>query len=83
MEVGCGARVRDIGGRRYVCFWHYERGAGRSVRKEDDVGRGDSGRTRAELLRRRTSYHRKAERERVRRRAAIERLLAVAGRTSE
>src|SRR5436190_24021009 len=33
MEIRCGARIRDFGGRRYFYFWHYERDSGRSVRK--------------------------------------------------
>ncbi len=41
MEIGCGARVRDFDGRRYFNFWHYERANGRSVRREDYVGRGE------------------------------------------
>ncbi len=83
MEIGCGARIRDFGGRRYVYSWHYERENGWSVRKEEYIGRVDSHRTREDLLRRMTSYHRRAEQELARRRAAIERVLATAIRTSE
>ena len=81
MEIGCGARVRDFDGRRYFYFWHYERDNGRSTRKEDYVGRVDSGKARADLLRRMVAYHRKAEQEFARRRARIEGLIA-ASRTS-
>lgn len=78
MEVGCGARIRNFEGRRYVYFWHYERTNGRSERREDYLGRVESERTRAELLRRMATYHRKAEQEFARRRARIEGLLTPA-----
>lgn len=74
MEIGCGARVRDFDGRRYWYFWHYERVDGRSVRKEDYIGRVESERARQDLLRKMAAYHRRAEREFARRRARIERL---------
>ena len=76
MEIGCGARIRDFGGRRYFYFWHYEREGGRSVRREDYVGRVESDRSKAELLRRMVAYHRRAEAEFARRRAQIERIVA-------
>ncbi len=82
MEIGCGARMRDFDGRRYWYFWHYEREDGRSVRREDYLGRIESERARQELLRRTVAYHRKAEREFARRRAIVERLIAEAGHTS-
>lgn len=82
MEVGCGGRIRDFDGRRYFYFWHYERVDGRSVRKEDYVGRVDSERARQELLRRMAVYHRRAELELAARRAKIERLIARAMHTS-
>ncbi|HYM39009.1 MAG TPA: hypothetical protein VEY12_02540 [Thermoplasmata archaeon] len=82
MEIGCGARIRDFDGRRYFYFWHYERDGGRSVRREDYVGRVEAERSRSELLRRMLAYHRRAEGEFARRRAAIERLVA-GPRTSE
>lgn len=72
MEIGCGARIRDFEGRRYFYFWHYERMNGRSTRREDYVGRVDSEKTKADLLRRMAAYHRKAEQEFARRRARIE-----------
>ena len=64
-------------------FWHYERENGWSARKEEYIGRVDSPRTREDLLRHMTSYHRRADQEFARRRAAIERVLATAIRTSE
>lgn len=82
MEIGCGARVRDFDGRRYWYFWHYEREGGRSVRKEDYVGRVESERGRQELLRRVAAYHRRAEQEFARRRALVERAVAACVHTS-
>ena len=82
MEIGCGARVRDFDGRRYFYFWHYEREGGRSVRKEDYVGRVDSPRTKEELLRRMAAYHHRAEREFASRRARLERRITLAVHTS-
>ena len=81
MEIGCGARVREFDGRRYFYFWHYDRTNGRSVRREEYVGRVDSEKAKADLLRRMAAYHRKAEQEFARRRARIEQLIA-AERTS-
>ncbi len=82
MEIGCGARVRDFDGRRYWHFWHYEREDGRSVRKEDYVGRVDSATARGRLLARILAYHGRAEAEFARRRARIERLVAAGAHTS-
>jgi len=82
MEIGCGARVRDFGGRRYVYFWQYERSNGRSVRREAYIGRVGSERAKAELLRRMAAYHRKAEQEFARKRARIERLVTDTVHTS-
>ncbi|HEX9340657.1 MAG TPA: hypothetical protein VF992_05735 [Thermoplasmata archaeon] len=82
MEIGCGARIRDFGGRRYFYFWHYERDDGRSSRKEDYIGRVESARGRDELLRRMAAYHRKAEQEFARRRERIERQIVLAAHTS-
>ncbi len=81
MEIGCGARVRDFDGRRYWYFWHYERADGRSVRKEDYIGRVESERSRTELLRRMAAYHRKAEQAFAERRVRIERQIASVART--
>ena len=77
MEVGCGARIRDFDGRRYYDFWHYERQDGRSVRRDDYVGRIDSEHAKQELLRRMIAYHRRAEQELARRRALIERMVGA------
>lgn len=82
MEIGCGARVRDFGGRRYWYFWHDERSNGHSVWREDYVGRVDSPRAREDLLRRIAAYHRRAEQELARRRARVERLVGLAAHTS-
>ena len=76
MRIGCGARVREFGTARYFYFWHYERENGRSLRREEYVGRVDSEKARQDLLRRMAAYHAKAEQEFARRRARIERLIA-------
>jgi hypothetical protein len=78
MEIGCGTRVRNFDGRRYVYFWRYERTNGRSERKEDYLGRVEAERTKADLLRSMVAYHRRAEQEFARRRARIEGLIAEA-----
>jgi len=82
MEIGCGARVLDFGGRRYVYFWQYERQGGRSVRREDSVGRFGAPKTKGALLRRMAAYHRRAEQEIARRWARIERFVSAAVHTS-
>jgi len=75
MEVGCGARVRTFGSRRYLYFWHYEREAGRSRRREDYIGRVADEGARQEILKRMAAYHGRAEQELARRRGRIERML--------
>lgn len=78
MEIGCGVRVREFDGRRYFYFWHYEREGGRSVRREDYVGRVNSVTSKDKVLRRLLAYHRKVEQELARRRARIETLVSSA-----
>jgi hypothetical protein len=73
--------VRDFDGRRYWYFWHHERIGGRSVRKEDYVGRVDSPRARQDLLIRMAAYHERAAAEFARRRARVERIVALASHT--
>lgn len=82
MEIGCGACVRDFGGRRYRYSGHYERQDGLSRRQEDYVGRVHSARARQELLRRRAAYHRRAEQEFTRRRQAAEAAIDRTAHTS-
>ncbi len=82
MEIGSGARVRDFDGRRYWYFWHYERESGRSVRKEDYVGRVESERSRQDLLQKIAAYHGRVEREFAKRRGLAERVLVVSMCTS-
>src|SRR3989454_3898117 len=81
MEVGCGARVREIRGHRYFYFWHYEREGGRSVRREDYMGRVEDERARHDILRPMVAYHGRAEQEFARRPAPIRRVLAPPGRS--
>jgi len=52
------------------------------MRKEDYIGRTDSNQARDELLRKMAAYHQNAERDLAKRRAQIERRIALAIRTS-
>jgi len=72
-------RCPDPGIRRtaLLLLWHYERDNGRSTRKEDYVGRVDSEKAKADLVRRMAAYHRNAGQEFARKRARIERLIAA------
>ena len=80
MEVGWGAPA--CGTSTVVRhFWHYESVAGRSTRKDEYVGRVDSTKARADLLRRMAAYHDRAAAEFARKRARIERLVALASHT--
>ena len=59
MRVGCGLRVRRIDGNDYLYFWHYEREAGRSARREDYVGPAREAKSRQEATRKLLAYHRR------------------------
>src|SRR5437867_11632727 len=83
MRVGCGLRVRRIDGNEYLYFWHYEREAGRSERREDYVGPARGPKSRQEAARKLLAYHRRLPQElgvRVaqRERSAVSRRRAVA-----
>ncbi|MFA5896492.1 MAG: hypothetical protein WC985_06255 [Thermoplasmata archaeon] len=71
MEVGCGGiGLRTSEGTVVnLYFWHIEREGGRSVRREDFLGRADSRLAKRELLRRMARYNRRVE-ERLARHAA-------------
>src|SRR2546425_12924775 len=62
MRVGCGLRVRRIDGNEYLYFWHYERDAGRSERREDYVGPAREAKSRQEAARKLLAFHRRAQR---------------------
>jgi len=38
MQIGCGFRIKEIKGRDYVYFWHYEDRAGRSRQVYEYMG---------------------------------------------
>jgi len=38
MQIGCGFRIKEIKGRDYVYFWHYEDRGGRSHQVYDYIG---------------------------------------------
>src|SRR2546426_3453618 len=59
MRVGCGLRVRRIDGNEYLYFWHYERDAGRSERREDYVGPAREAKSRQEATRKLLAFHRR------------------------
>src|SRR2546427_10974418 len=59
MRVGCGLRVRRIDGNEYLYFWHYERDAGRSERREDYVGPAREAKSRQEAARKLLAFHRR------------------------
>ena len=81
-ETGHGARLRDLDGRRYGYLWHCEAGVERSRRREDHIGRVDSGRARKELPQRIAAYPRSPKREFAQRRDRGERALARVLHTS-
>src|SRR2546427_7412976 len=61
MRVGCGLRVRRIDGNEYLYFWHYERDAGRSERREDYVGPAREAKSRQEAARKLLAFHRRGQ----------------------
>src|SRR5256885_7580936 len=63
MRVGCGLRVRRIDGNEYLYFWHYERDAGRSERREDYVGPAREAKSRQEAARKLLAFHRRGQQE--------------------
>ncbi len=73
MQVGCGLRLRVIEGSEYLYFWHYEREAGRSLRREEYMGPARKPRTRQEAQRKILAYYRRAEAELASRIARLER----------
>ncbi|HEX9339805.1 MAG TPA: hypothetical protein VF992_01350 [Thermoplasmata archaeon] len=78
MQVGCGFRIKDVGGHRYVYFWHYEDRAGRSRQVYEYVGPCRAASTADRLQQALDRYYASAEedlrRQRVRARASIARL---------
>ncbi len=75
MQVGCGLRMRVIGGGEYLYFWHYEREAGSSRRREDYVGPLRAPKSRIDAQRKILVYYRKAQADLASRIARIEKAL--------
>ena len=73
MRVGCGLRVRRIDGNDYLYFWHYEREAGRSARREDYVGPARDINSRRDAARKLLAYHRRVQQDLGARIARLER----------
>lgn len=57
MQVGCGATTKEIHGRRYLYFWHYEERGGRRVQVHQYLGSMRSEEVRAKLLRAIADYY--------------------------
>ncbi len=74
MRVGCGLRVRRIDGNEYLYFWHYEREAGRSARREDYVGPARDANSRRDAARKLLAYHRRVQQDLGARIARLERI---------
>ncbi len=49
MRTGCGLTVKEIRGRRYAYFWHYEDRGGRRVQVFQYIGRPQSPAARTRL----------------------------------
>ena len=73
MRIGCGLRVHRIDGNEYLYFWHYEREAGRSRRREDYVGPARDPASRREAARKLLTYHRRIQADVASRIARLER----------
>ena len=74
MRVGCGLRVRRIDVNEYLYFWHYEREAGRSARREDYVGPARDVNSRRDAARKLLAYHRRVQQDLGARIARLERI---------
>jgi len=56
MQIGCGFRIKEIKGRDYVYFWHYEDRSGRSRQVYEYIGPRRSTETARRLEARLDSY---------------------------
>lgn len=61
MQVGCGLTTKEIRGRPYLYFWHYEDRGGRREQIEEYVGPARSARSRQEVERRVVAYVERAQ----------------------
>lgn len=69
MQIGCGATTKEIHGRPYVYFWHYEERGGRRVQVYRYIGSARAPSTRDRLAEATASYYDRMEAELRRRRA--------------
>lgn len=69
VQIGCGATTKEIHGRPYVYFWHYEERGGRRVQVYRYIGSARAPSTRDRLAQAIAAYYDRAEQELHRRRA--------------
>lgn len=69
MQIGCGGTTKEIRGRRYVYFWHYEERGPRRTQVFEYLGPARSEASRARLAEAIAAYYDRAETELRRRRA--------------
>jgi hypothetical protein len=78
MQIGCGVTAKEIHGRPYLYFWHYEERGGRRVQVYRYMGAVRSGAARARLAEAVASYYdRVGEELRRRRSEALARAASV------
>lgn len=78
MQVGCGATTKEVRGRPYLYFWHYEERGGRRVQVYRYVGSARSPAARTKLAEAVVAYYdRVAEELRRRRAEALARIAAT------
>ena len=63
MQVGCGFRIKQVNGREYVYFWHYEARGGRSRQVYDYMGPRRSSTTAEQLSHALEAYYAAASEE--------------------
>jgi len=68
MQIGCGATTKEIRGRPYLYFWHYEERGGRRVQIYTYVGSARSPVARGRLSELIADYYDRVEQELRRRR---------------
>ncbi len=57
MQVGCGLTTKEIRGRPYLYFWHYEERGGRRVQLFQYIGSARSAAARGRLEAAATAYY--------------------------
>ncbi|OGS48344.1 MAG: hypothetical protein A3K68_00240 [Euryarchaeota archaeon RBG_16_68_13] len=69
MQIGCGATTKEIRGRRYTYFWHFEDRGGRRVQVFQYMGPSARDSTRFRVAEAIDAYYARASEEIRRRRA--------------